>query len=194
MNRIIVILLLTFGSVFGQENKSDFEIGGNLKVLFGKELLTPSSATIELLPNHSIEIVDSSGNFNFTHLKSGLYELRVLDYNFEPELFHIDITDKSIKDYDLIVDAKCEIDKEVAESDIKNGQPKLILIGGIAPVIRFDDSKFADKYGVLYYDYGCTPPPMECVYQYNQVIFQYLDKKFDKKWREEVREDVIGLK
>ncbi|WP_298538004.1 hypothetical protein [uncultured Algibacter sp.] len=194
MTRILSILILTFGSVFGQEIKSDFEISGNLKVLFGKELLTPSEASIELLPNHKISDLDSLGNFKFTNLKSGIYELRVLDYHFEPELFHLDITDKSIIKYDLVIDANCEISKEVAESDIKKGQPKLILIGGIAPVIGFDDSKFADKYGVLYYDYGCTPPPMECVYQYNHIIFDYLDKKFDKKWRKEVREDVIGLK
>ena len=194
MNKLRIIFFLICASFYGQDNKATFEISGNLKLLFGKELVSPNDATIELLPKHRISIVDSSGNFKFTKLKSGSYELRVLDYHFEPELFRIDIKNKSIRNVDLIVDANCEINKQVAETDLKNGRPKLILIGGIAPVIDFGDDKFANKYGISFYDYGCTPPPIECVYQYNNVIFEYLDNKFGENWREEVREDVIGLK
>ncbi|MFD0991029.1 hypothetical protein ACFQ1R_13050 [Mariniflexile jejuense] len=194
MNKLTIILVLTFASVFGQKAKSDFEISGQVKVYFGQELLIPKDATVELRPSFDIKVVDSLGFYKFSGLKSGSYELRVLDFNFEPEFFHIEIVNQSAQNFDLYVTADCEINKQIAESDLKNENPKLILIGGIAPIVDFEDGKFANKYGIQFYDYGCTPPPLECVYQYNNVIFEYLDNKFGKKWREEVRQDVIGLK
>ena len=59
--------------------------------------------------------------------------------------------------------------------------------------IEYQD-KFEKKYNIEYYDFGCTPPNEECVIQYNKTIFANLDKKYGRKWRKEVRKDVIGLK
>jgi len=193
MNRLILISLLTFVSVFGQNPKSDFEISGKVKVFIGNEWIEIKNATVELLQNRDVCDLDSLGNYKFTGLKSGSYELRVLDFNSDPKIFHIELLGQSIDKFDLYIDVDCEVNKLIAEKDIKKGKPKLLLIGGIAPIHHVGQEKIEKKFTFKYYDFGCTPPPIECVIQYNNVIFDYLDKKFNKNWRKDVRKDVIGL-
>ena len=84
--------------------------------------------------------------------------------------------------------------RQLAESDIKNGTPFLLLMGGIAPVIVDTDTKFEKKYGVLFYEYGCTGPDDKMLTAYNETVFDFMTDRFGKKWMREVRKDVIGLK
>ena len=67
--------------------------------------------------------------------------------------------------------------------------------GGIAPIIYTTDKDFQEKYHVGYNVFGCIAPDLdECLKVYNKTIFEYLDKTYGKKWRRDVRKDVIGLK
>jgi hypothetical protein len=84
--------------------------------------------------------------------------------------------------------------KEIAIQDISNNKIKLLLAGGIGPVIYFDDVNFEKRYQVSYFDYGCNPPKSDVIIAYNCVIFDYLKKKYGVKWTLEVRDDIIGLK
>lgn len=84
--------------------------------------------------------------------------------------------------------------KEMAELDIKNGTPFLLLMGGIAPTIIATDPAFEKLYGIYFYEFGCSGPEDEIIVSYNQRIFEHLDKVFGKKWKKKVRDDVIGFK
>jgi hypothetical protein len=84
--------------------------------------------------------------------------------------------------------------KEMAELDIKNGTPFLLLKGGIAPTIIATDPEFEKQYGIYFYEFGCSGPENEIIVSYNQTIFEHLNKEFGKKWEKEVRDDVIGFK
>ncbi|WP_203296779.1 FEKKY domain-containing protein [Luteirhabdus pelagi] len=84
--------------------------------------------------------------------------------------------------------------KTLAEIDIKNGNPFLFLVGGIAPVIYTTDLAFEKKYDIYLFDFGCTGPQEKYIEAYNEVIFEYLTNRFGKKWKKDIRKDVIGLK
>ncbi|MEO9953052.1 hypothetical protein [Nonlabens sp.] len=91
-------------------------------------------------------------------------------------------------------DADCNKAVEFAESDIKNGQPILLLAGGIAPVHILTDIDFEKKFNVSFYDYGCVQPSEICMEKYNWKIFDYLTEKYGRKWQKEIRDDAVGFK
>lgn len=84
--------------------------------------------------------------------------------------------------------------KKMAEMDLKNEMPFLLLSGGIAPVVITTDTKFEKKYSVYFYEFGCTGPENEVIIAYNETIFEYLNKAYGKKWEKEIRKDVVGFK
>ena len=89
----------------------------------------------------------------------------------------------------------CNIGAEAAIADIKQGAIRLLIVGGIAPKIYGNEDKFEQDYLLKYHDYGCmAPSPMVCLAAYNKEVFKYLDATYGHKWREDVREDVVGLK
>lgn len=84
--------------------------------------------------------------------------------------------------------------EKMAELDIENGNPFLLLMGGIAPVIISTDPDFEKEYGIYFYEFGCTGPENEIIIAYNKIIFEHLNLTKEKKWVKEVRDDVIGFK
>ena len=82
----------------------------------------------------------------------------------------------------------------LAKTDIENKVPFIFIHGGIAPVHYTTDKSFMEKYSVYYEDFGCVAPEYKFVNAYNRVVFKLLDEKFGKKWRSEIRKDVIGFK
>ncbi len=90
----------------------------------------------------------------------------------------------------IIVKSDCEFN---FERDLKKGKPKLLLVGSVAPVYVQGQEKHEKKFGFEYYDFGCQPDSEDCMKVYNFQTFEYLDKKFGKAWRKEVRPDVLHL-
>ncbi|RZA00621.1 MAG: carboxypeptidase regulatory-like domain-containing protein [Sphingobacteriaceae bacterium] len=127
--------------------------------------------------------------FRFKNLSNGNYKLVNKKYNISSPFT---IKNQSINSFDITVNG-CEVNSEVAQEDIKNNTLKLLLAGGIAPVYYEGQEKFEKKFNINYYEYGCTPPEMKCLRGYNKETFKHLDKKYGKRWRKEVRPDVIGL-
>ena len=84
--------------------------------------------------------------------------------------------------------------EKMAELDIEKGNPFLLLMGGIAPTIIATDPQFEKKYGIYFYEFGCTGPDNEIIIAYNKILFEYLNKTHGKNWIKEVRDDVIGFK
>lgn len=194
MRKLTFILILFINSIYSQDKLNGLSISGNLKVLFGFENIIVDNLIIELNPNHHFSKIDNFGNYKFENLESGIYKIRINDFNIKPEEFKVELKEKSISNFNIVVFADCAVNKEIAEIDIKNDKPRLLIIGSIAPVVYKNQDKFEKKYNIKYYDFGCTPPKEECVIQYNKTIFADLDKKYGRKWRKEVRKDVVGLK
>ena len=84
--------------------------------------------------------------------------------------------------------------EKMAELDIKNGNPFLLLMGGIAPTIIATDPKFEKEYGIYFYEFGCTGPENDIIIAYNRIVFEHLNSTKGKKWIKEIRDDVIGFK
>ena len=135
-------------------------------------------------------ITDSSGLFKITGLAKGRYRLvnSALDIDTP---FSIPRQSENV----LIVNVSpCSFGSAKAQKDIKAAKPMLLLSGGIAPVSTPKDDYFEKKYTVKYHDFGDAPQNVKCSAAYNKVVIAFLDKKFGKSWRRDVRTDVIGLK
>ena len=147
------------------------------------------------------------GAFKLNQLQSGTYKLVVEFSNPSGELWFakydttLTINKQSLKN--VIISVPCTycdcwgVTRDEAVEDIKKGKPLIFLFQfGISGLMKPqpNDEGFQKKYGIKYAGYGCTSPDSECIGAYNAVIFEYLDKKFGKKWRTEARTDVICLK
>ena len=82
---------------------------------------------------------------------------------------------------------------KIAKSDINKGVFCLFVQGGIAPIVYKEDLEFEKKYNVNISDFGCTGVNEKISSAYNQEVFKFLDKKYGKKWRKELRKDIIGF-
>ena len=84
--------------------------------------------------------------------------------------------------------------RESAEKALRERTANLLIVGGIAPLHYRGQEKFKKKYGVGYYDFGDL---LQCSYRdmraYNEVIFEWLNQHYGKKWQKDVRPDVVGL-
>jgi hypothetical protein len=83
--------------------------------------------------------------------------------------------------------------KESALADLDKGEVKLFLPGGLlgAPKLS-NDSIFQEKYKLQFVFLGCTSWQGDNFEEYNNETFKYLDNKYGKVWRKEIRKDVIG--
>ena len=173
--------------------KSDFHaIYGQVKLLVGLETTIPTNALVMIESANKYGKTDSLGSFRFDSLTVGAYRVLIQVYGYNKIDTLIAITDSN-KNLNLLLFTDCELNKNVALKDIKENKPRLLIIGGIAPTIDLDQHLFEEKYGIKYDDYGDVPPPQECLEQYNREIFGYLDKKYGKSWRNEIRQDVVGF-
>ena len=195
MKKLIWLLIscLSISGISYSQNSEYFSISGKVNLLAGLQLTTPIEAYVIIKSADKFAITDSLGQFLIDSLKSGTYKISVQGFGYQETDTTIYVS-KPITDLDLLIIAECEINKDIAQHDMVKNKPRLLLSSGIAPVIYSDQDKFEKKYGVKYYDYGCVTPPHECIEQYNKEIFKYLDNKFGKSWRREVRKDVIGFK
>lgn len=75
-----------------------------------------------------------------------------------------------------------------------SGEAKLLLQGGIAPVVYVGQEQFAKRYGIDYDDFGCIANCQDAqMAKYNTAIMDCLTVKFGKEWRDFIRKDVPGL-
>lgn len=178
---------------FAQIRDDQFSIQGKINLLIGLDIIPAREMIVTINNKAFIEITDSLGTFRLNNLKQGIYHLKVIGDSFPNIDTTITIVDKSISNLNLLAIAYCSVNQDIAQSDIRNQRQRLLLVGGIAPVVCIYQNRFEKKYKVKYHDFGCIAPNHECITKYNQIIFKYLDKKYGKKWRKEVRKDVIGL-
>ena len=90
-------------------------------------------------------------------------------------------------------DSCIKFNREKALQEIKDKSPKIVIVGGIIRAARPGDNKFAKRYRIQFVDTGCVIEDTDCIAAYNKATFEYLDKKYGKKWRKQVRQDLMGL-
>ncbi len=172
-----------------------------------KDSLMALSNSFVTLSNDSfndIAFSDSTGCLRFDSLPAGRYRLNILYPGYYIFDTLIDIqrctSDFSFQlrpfsDADSLYIAYSEFTAEGALHDIENNQMRILLPGGlIQETTNASDSLFEQKYHVRFLSQGCVRLPGEDQHAYNQKIFNYLDKKYGRRWRREIRQDAIGLK
>lgn len=186
--RIILILILSLGATVGF-SQQESSINGRLH--YGNTIRPNEMVKLfhnKVFIQHTYS--DSLGFFSFNELKNGDYRIILNQFQIDTTLT---IEGKNIDNFWVFLYKDCEVGGEVAKNDIRNGIPKLLLVGGIAPVIVIGQEKFEKKFSVQYYEFGCTPEEYVCIKEYNYEIFKYMDTKYGKKWRKKVRSDVKFL-
>ncbi len=142
-------------------------------------------------------MADSLGNFYLIPLKekseyilqimAGNYDM--LEYKYKSEWSKR----KNLKS--IVVNGNCEINKRKALADLRKNELKLYIFGGIAPIGNTrKDSRFEKKFKIKYWDFGCEAKIQDCILDYNNRVFKFLDIKYGNKWRKMIREDVVGFK
>jgi hypothetical protein len=197
MKKIIFIIYIILCLQQISVGQKTFSISGRvISAINHKPLFDYEDVSVAIANDpKSVAYIDSIGRFKIENLKEGKYKIVILDFIYEPFDTTVIVSQKDIKGLVLALKYDCiGFDKDSAYQDIKNGEPKLLLSGGIAPWFGEDDDVFEKKYGFKYYEFGCQHVVMECVEAYSSIVFDYLDKKFGKKWRKEVRSDVLYLK
>ena len=82
---------------------------------------------------------------------------------------------------------------KLAQTDIRKGNIKFLLQGGIVSTYKKGQEVFEKKYKLKYSDMGCVIPNNLSIADYNKTIALYMDKKFGIGWRVGVRRDVMGI-
>lgn len=189
------LVLISFaGSISAQTKLVTIE--GYLKTRVGNGEYPLENVLISLLHHNRIQETNKNGYFSFKNIPYGTYRFDI------PEAFPrkvdttIVVSDSSSRviNVNLTIGDFCEVQGDSALKDISEGRIKLLLQSGEAPVVYLADSAFQKKYNLIYHDYGCISEPRTCMLQYNRTVFEYLDQTFGRRWRREVRKDVIGLK
>jgi hypothetical protein len=148
-------------------------------------------------------ITDLHGKFYFKNITSDSIHLFINHSGY----FIIDTTINSVSNplnlkFELINDTSyiyqislSKYNKKGALEDIKRGKIQLLLPGGLISSPTFsNDSVFKEKYKLTFKSQGCVRLNGENEKAYNLEVFKYLDLKYGKTWRDEIRKDVIGLK
>lgn len=189
---ISVIFILFFTSPLDAQKNNNFKISGIVNSGYsGKPI---PEASINYSKKFGV-LTDSSGRFSIHGLTAGRYTLSFTAPGFENKDTVISITNSDTYFIWVINAGHCShYNKDRARIEIKQGKPKLLIQGGIASIVYAKDKLFMSKYGVTFHDLGCVVmDAFDCLSEYNQVTFQFLDANFGRKWRKEIRKDIIGL-
>ncbi|MBI9060633.1 MAG: carboxypeptidase regulatory-like domain-containing protein [Marinilabiliaceae bacterium] len=190
---LFITLFLCLYCVQAQTRHEHYMISGTVKVVITNDTIIPDNAVVELEQIRQITELDSMGFFQFKGIKPGTYKLKVHGYSSTTTDTMFVLKATSITVLNLLVVSNCEVNEEKAKQDLTENKPRLLISGGITPIVYSKQYAFEKKYGVKYFDFGCSAPATECILSYNQYVFEYLDTKYGKKWRQEVRNDVVGL-
>ena len=91
----------------------------------------------------------------------------------------------------ILTDTSKSYSIKLAQTDISKGKIKFLIMGGFAPKHYQGEAVFEKKYKIKYYQFGCVLPESISIADYNKVVASYLDGKYGKVWRKEVRKDVV---
>ncbi|RZJ78203.1 MAG: hypothetical protein EOO47_14555, partial [Flavobacterium sp.] len=157
----VFVLLTTHFNIAYSQDVQKFVLKGNAKAIIDNDTIPAYDLLLSINNTGLVSNTKKNGNFKFNTLQKGNYHLRSANTNFDT-LINLN----GNKNIQLFIRLDCENSKQQAINDIKNNSAKLLLIGGIAPVIYSTDKNFKDKYSISYFDYGCLPPDYNCIISY----------------------------
>lgn len=164
------------------------------KIISAKTKLKPSEEiTIIVKETNEKVFTDSLGNFILEKFdKNKHYTLELSSFLYGKVILEFETQNDNLVRKTFEVVANCDFDAETAKSEWENKSAKLYLIGSIAPIANSKkDKKFEKKYNIQYYDFGCTPDPLECIIEYNKEILILMESKYGDEWKKEIRKDVV---
>ena len=138
---------------------------------------------------------DSAGQFSISGLRQGMYKLSFRCPDYDKKDTVIAIGNRSIKDLVLTVPADCKsFNKQKAVKDIKQGKAILFVNAKTNQSDQPANKQFKEKYGIgfEFNDFGL--PSEDCMIIYNQTVFEYLDSRFGKQWRGEIKVIAVGFR
>lgn len=139
---------------------------------------------------------NQNGEFKYNYnLRSGdsIERVETIAMGYKPLDTIINVNSGKNISLNIILKPYLGINRQQALDHIKIGKINLLLSGGIAPVSYQSDKEFSKKYNLNFVEFGCEAVANESLYEYNKTVFEYLDKQYGKKWRKEIRKDIIGL-
>src|SRR5690606_34685004 len=184
---------LTFTNFTLGQTVNQKTIEGKIVISFFMASAKPIDSYLTIEGTDNKVKIDTSGHFKLTGVKTGENKIRIQLWGGALTRDTTLIVHQDIKDFSYFLHFDCDVNKYKAIYDIHYDRPKLLISGGIAPIVYAGQEKFEKKNGVVYQDYGCISPDYNCMVEYNQTIFNYLDQTQGKSWRKEVRKDVVGL-
>ncbi|GGW75632.1 hypothetical protein DFQ11_1283 [Winogradskyella epiphytica] len=190
---ILTILFLNSIIGFSQDKEEVLIKGIVLSEVNGKPL---ENAYISYKSRYRYSMTNEKGEFEYRYKireRDSLetIELTALGYENLDTIIRVDKTKEYV--FEFVMKPRFGLNREKALADIKNGEINILESSGIAPVFYKSDSKFAKRYNVNFVEYGCEAIAEESLYEYNRTVFEYLDKKYGKKWRKKIRKDIVGL-
>ena len=191
---ILKILTLISFTSFAQEKAITEDISISGKIISGVNQKPLNNGYIIIDMTGSVS--DKNGLFQFIYKKTkndSLKKIRLHGLGYKEFDTILNLTSKTKFNLNVVLEPSFDLNKEKAISDIKSGNIKIILSSGEAPIIYKADKRFGRKYNVSFSEYGCEGVANESLYDYNTTVFEYLDKKYGTKWRNQTREDVVGL-
>ena len=93
----------------------------------------------------------------------------------------------------VVVDSAKVYSIKLANADLKQGRVKFLLRGGIVSTYVKGQELFEKKYGIAYSEFGCVMPVNISINDYNKVVASFMDLKYGRDWRKEVRGDIQGI-
>lgn len=154
-------------------------------------------------------LTDSTGCFRITGLEAGTYHLKAEYVGLAPCDTVVTLPSQHNDTlrmvlplwYDYILKYDCS--PELSKENILKGHPKLRLVIPEEQEQKIRTHFFWKKYGVSYDVFyplkkdgtlDCyLGVPNHLLTAYNQVVFDYLDKKFGTSWRKEAPKGIFGL-
>lgn len=193
IKQFVYILLLCHSFILISQEEKSYSISGYAYIKIGNDLFPSNNLALKLNPGNIYTETDSLGFFKFNNLRNNTYQLKYVYDGSRNNKFEVIVKDKSIDNFKIVYDSNCQFSKQKALEDIKNNSIKLLVIGGYAPVKYVTDKFQEKKFNFKYYIFGCLIENPQCIIQYNKTIFRFLDKKYGKQWRQEVRDDITFL-
>ena len=192
----IILTILFLNSIIGfSQKKSKILIKGIVfSEVNGKPL---ENAYISYKSRYRYSMTNEKGKFEYKYKirendSLETIELTALGYENIDTIIRVDKPKEYV--FKFVMKPRFGLNREKALEDIKKGEINILESSGIAPVFYKSDSKFAKKYNVNFVEYGCEAIAWESLYEYNRTVFEYLDKKYGKKWRKKIRKNIVGLK